>query len=188
MLKSTNLAVQKEVPLINLGPLASCSNNANGRMDLSVTSCDFPSFLADVTVTHPAPSDILHLNESTFAPQHFAKYAEERKNRKYRTASEQIGLRFIPIAIETYGTMGPKGSKMLKELALRHQQQSRNHNLSQESRANLIRIWRVKISACLQRANARLIISKSNRLKRNLRHGSCAEPPETVLLDPWTIM
>ena len=187
IIKSANLTVQKEVPLINLGPLASCSNNPNGRMDLSVTSSDSTSFLADVTVTHPAPSNTDHLSESAYLPQYFAKYAEERKIRKYRAASEQIGTRFIHVAIETYGTMGQQGSKMLKELAGRYHQQYRNSNLNLESRANLIRIWRIKISACLQRANARLIISKSNRVKTNLRQGSETIPPEPIVMDKWTI-
>ena len=181
IIKSTNLTVQLEVPLINLGPIAIPPNDSSGRMDLHVTSCDSSSFLADVTVIHPAPADTNTLDQQAFLPSHFAKHAEARKNRKYRAASEFIGQRFIPIALETYGTLGPEASKLLKNLAGR-QIESENH-----SRSSLIRIWRVKISAALQRANARLIISKSNRIRRFLRQNSQPNPHNLILTEQWEI-
>ena len=187
ILKSVNLTVQQEVPLINLGPLAASSNSATGRMDLHITSCDSPSFLADVTVTHPSPADSNNLVQEAFSPSYFAKHAENRKIRKYRAASEQIGQRFVPIALETYGALGPECSKMLKNLAGRRYQLCSESDTENFSRSSLTRIWRVKISAALQRANARLIISKANRIRNNLRQNSQPNPHNVILTDQWEI-
>ena len=55
IIRSTGLIVQQEVPLQNIGPLRSVDTRGDGRVDIVITSSDFQTTLADVTITHPSP-------------------------------------------------------------------------------------------------------------------------------------
>jgi hypothetical protein len=120
--------------------------------------------LADVTVTHPIPSQLSNITLPMTLPLHFAKHREEKKIRKYGSRSNQINHQFIPMVLETFGAYGPRFSNYLKSIA-----NQINQSISINQKAQLIRYWRMKISACLQRANARLIINKAHRVRSRLR-------------------
>ena len=167
ILRSTNLIVQHEVPLATLGPLRDLASTGNERMDLTITSGDLTPTLADVTVTHPLISLPVSNNSQMITPLYFAKRREEAKIRKYGDRAAQIRQLFLPMVLETYGASGPKFSTFLKTLAHRATLQS-----SPSHKAQLIRFWRMKISACLQRANSRLIINKANRIRSRSRQGT----------------
>lgn len=184
--RSVQLTVQQEVPLANLGPLRSLDRTGTGRMDLVISSSDYPTLLADVTVTHPSPANPDSLSTSILQPLHFAKHAESRKIRRYQRAAEMMHHRFAPLALETYGAMGPALSSSLKALAIRfHRVLLADPAPDLSARSTLIRYWRVRISACLQRANARLILSKANRINSRSRQGH--PPGIPSLLSQWTI-
>jgi hypothetical protein len=141
-------------------------------MDLTVTSGNSTPILADVTVTHPITSQTASITPAMMQPLYFAKHREEGKIRKYGQRANQMQHHFIPLVLETFGAFGPKFSAFLKSLAHRASQGLAVHN-----RAQIIRYWRMKISACLQRANARLIISKANRIRCRTRLGSVPSTP-----------
>jgi hypothetical protein len=184
ILRSVQLAVQHEVPFEDLGPLSALNGSGSGRMDLVVTSSDLQTLLADVTITHPSPSGTISQTMQT--PLYFAKYQESRKIRRYGDIARQMGHTFAPLALETYGATGPALNRYLRSLANRHQHLvSRNSEEDSLEKSTLIRYWRTKISCCLQRANAKLLIGKSNRIAATLRQGS---PPNTPdLSEAWYI-
>ena len=183
--RSVQLTVQHEVPLQNLGPLSSLDSNGSGRMDLVVTSSDSSSFLADVTITHPSPSN-QPITEQMLQPLYFAKQAEQRKQRKYQAASRAINMNFKPMALETFGAVGPHLNEILKKLATRIARFNDWHQSSEISYVStLIRFWRTRISTCLQRCNAKLILSKAHRIRANCRLGSHPHPPD--ISSSWLI-
>jgi hypothetical protein len=185
-LRSIHLTVQHEVPLINLGPIMSLDASGNGRMDLVITSSDSQSLLADVTVTHPAPADLSSTDQRLLQPLYFARHAEGRKIRRYGEAANRMHHHFSPFAFETYGASGPTFTAYLKSIAARYQHSvSWGSNTDSTDRSAIIRFWRTKISCCLQRSNAKLIISKANRIQSRSRQGPA--PPGPDSLTCWTI-
>ena len=72
IVRSVQLTVQHEIPLSNLGPLRSLDRDGNGRMDLVVINSDSQTLLADLTITHPAPSNTTSINQSMQLPLYFA--------------------------------------------------------------------------------------------------------------------
>jgi hypothetical protein len=176
--RSVGLTVQHEVPLQNIGPLSTLDPDGNGRMDLVVTSSDSTSFLADVTVTHPSPSN-QPITQQMLQPLHFAKRAEQRKSRRYEAASRAINLRFTPMALETFGAVGLRLDSVLKGLAARIARFSDWHQGIEISHiSTLMRFWRTRISTCLQKSNAKLIISKAHRTRSTLRQSHHPAPPD----------
>ena len=186
IMKSVQYTVQHEVNLSNLGPLRSLDTDGSGIMDLVVTSSDSQTLLADVTITHPIPAASTTITEAMLLPLHFAKQQENRKIRRYGELVRLMQHTFSPFAFETFGASGPAFQRHLKYLASRYTQNisgsSENDDLN---RSTLIRYWRTKISCCLQRANARLLISKANRIRANLRQGSPPNVPD--ISETWTL-
>ena len=186
IIRSVQLTVQHEVALSNLGPLRSLDRDGNGRMDLVVTYSDSQTLLADVTITHPNPSTSTSLTEPMQIPLYFAKLQENRKIRRYGETIRLMRHEFAPLAFETYGATGPIFTKYLKRLASRHFQFiSLNYETDISARSTLVRYWRTRISCCLQKANARLLISKANRVRANMRQGTPPHAPD--LSECWVI-
>jgi len=176
--RSVQFSVQHEVPLQNIGPLISADSNGSGRMDLVVTSSDSTSLLADVTITHPSPSNQT-ISQQMLLPLFFAKRAEDRKLRRYGTATRSMNLAFIPMALETFGALGPGLDHELKLLAKRIAQFNDWHQGTEISFiSTLIRFWRTRISSCLQKCNAKLILSKAHRARSCCRQSSRANFPD----------
>ena len=187
-LKSTEYTVQHDISLLNLGPLKlrSLNREGSGVMDLVVTSSDSQTLLADVTITHPIPTNPTSITEPMLLPLHFARLQENRKFRRYGEVSRQMHHKFLPFAFETFGASGPAFDKFLKQLATRHQQNVAWHTDNDlTTRSLLIRYWRTKISCCLQRANARLLIHKADRVRANVRQGTSPNYPD--LTQPWNL-
>ena len=147
-----------------------------------MTSSDFQTTLADVTITHPSPSHQT-ITQNMMTPLYFARAAEERKIRKYAQAARDNHHIFIPLALETFGAMGREMEKSLKKLASRYLRTLPSAEIS--NRSVLMRFWRSKISCCLQKANAKLIISKANRVKANSRQTPLPNNPD--LSESWSI-
>jgi hypothetical protein len=176
--RSVQFSVQHEVPLQNIGPLISADSNGSGRMDLVVTSSDSTSLLADVTITHPSPSNQT-ISQQMLLPLFFAKRAEDRKLRRYGSATRSMNLAFIPMALETFGALGPGLDHELKLLAKRIARFNDWHQGTEISYiSTLIRFWRTRISSCLQKCNAKLILSKAHRARSCCRQSSRANFPD----------
>jgi hypothetical protein len=155
-------------------------------MDLVITYSDSPTLLADVTITHPVPANTTQITQPMQLPLYFAKYREGSKVRRYGEAIRQMHHTFAPLVLETFGAAGPALTKYIKHLASRQHQLSTNCPENDiTARSTLVRYWRTRIACGLQKANARLIISKSNRIKANQRQGTNPNAPD--LTEPWTI-
>ena len=72
--------VQHEVSLLNLGPLRSLNREGSGVMDLVVTSSDSQTLLADVTITHPIPTNPTSITEPMLLPLHFENFKKTEKS------------------------------------------------------------------------------------------------------------
>ena len=174
LLRSVNFEVQHEVPLSSFGLFRDLDTSGNGRMDLTITSGDLAPILADVTITHPIISQSSSVLSAMCSPLYFAKHREATKIRKYGARAAQINNQFVPLVLETNGAMGPAFSSSLKIWAKRAAQ-----FIHPSKSAQIIRFWRIKISTCLQRANAKLILSKARRVRGRTRQGT--QPRDAIL-------
>ena len=86
-------------------------------MDLIVTDSDCSTILADVTITHPNPSENQAITPSMLEPGHFSVHRENSKRYKYGLAVSIFGAKFIPLILETYGNMGAAFSAFLGKLS-----------------------------------------------------------------------
>jgi hypothetical protein len=78
----------------------------------------FTPTLADITVTHPAPSCFpLSSSSQMYTPLYFAKKAEARKNSRYLATARAMSHLFHPYAVETFGSCDAVLDNMLKALA-----------------------------------------------------------------------
>ena len=131
-----------------------------------VTSGDFnTNILADVTITHPFPSSSTRITPSMTHPLHFALIKEEQKKHKYSHTARLLGASIFPLAIETFGAMGPSFQKFLHICADGYLQRLfLSHPTREETHKSVImRSWRSRISCALQKANSRLLFSKASR-------------------------
>ena len=163
--KASGFLVQTELPLAVLTP-PSPTPPLPGRMDLVVTSGDFnTNILADVTITHPYPSRSSRLTPSMTHPLHFTLLKEAQKKQKYQHTASLIGASVFPLAMETYGALGPSFQKFLHICAEGYLQKNFLSHPSREElhKSVIMRSWRSRISCALQKANSRLLFSKASR-------------------------
>ena len=108
----------------------------------------FTPTLADITVTHPAPSCFpLSSSSQMYTPLYFAKKAEARKNSRNLATARAIltSHLFHHYAVETFGSCGAVLDNMLKALADRFGNMKTivsNSEVSEKSQQ--VRFWRVK--------------------------------------------
>ena len=135
-------------------------------MDLVVTSGDLnTNILADVTIAHPYPSHSSRITPPMTHPLHFTLLKEAQKKHKYNHTASLIGASLFPLAIETFGALGPSFQKFLhicvngyfQRIFLSHPSREETH------KSVIMRSWRSRIFCALQKANARLLFSKASR-------------------------
>ena len=144
-----------------------------GRMDLVIT-CNFQPTQADVTITHPNPASNQRITESMFTDGHFTNHRERAKINKNQQAAGIIGAVFIPLAMETYEKFGKALQSFLKLTATEYFNRSWNYHPDTylDLKSRLIRLWTVRISAVLQRANLRPLMSILSRTRWPTRVGN----------------
>ena len=171
--KASGFLVQTELPLAVLTP-RSPTPPLPGRMDLVVTSGDFnTNILADVTISHPYPSSSTRISTPMTHPLHFTLIKENQKKHKYSHTARLLGASVFPLAIETFGALGPMFQKFLQLCADAYLHRIFLSHPSREEihRSVIMRSWRSRISCALQKANARLLFSKASRTARANQSG-----------------
>ena len=143
-------------------------------MDLVVTNSDFNTLLADVTITHPSPSQNQSISPAMLAQGYFAAHRESTKRTKYTPAADSISSQFIPLVLETYGKMGKAFATYLKLFAHELFKNSPNSDATTELnlKGKLLNMGKARLSCVLQRANSRLLISKLSRTQQALQRHS----------------
>ena len=109
------------------------------------------SIVADVCVVS---EDVDALAETAASHAgHAAKAAERRKRQKYRPACDQLGLGFMPLAIENDGALG----KELQAFIRRCNEVALGMPIAGTTWAacSFAAYWRQRISVCLRRGSAR---------------------------------
>ena len=96
-------------------------------------------------------------------PAHFTVNRDNSTRSKYGQAATILGVKFIPRVLETYGNMGSAFSSFLGKLSMELFSRQNNSDPEVQNHFKSRQLWNSKISVCLQRASARLIISKISR-------------------------
>ena len=174
IIRSTHLPVSSEIVISNLTPPAPGYLPPAGRMDLVVTDSDFSTILADVTITHPNPSLNQQLTLPMMQPGYFSTNRENSKRTKYGQAARILGARFVPLVLETYGYFGSEFSLFLNKLANELFRREPNSDVEMEGvfKQKLKNLWINRISCTLQKANARLILSKISRTQQSVQRSA----------------
>ena len=173
ILKSSGDVVYQEIP-INSFPVDGASDSStapNLRFDIVAMSRAFlQNISADVTVSNPLSSSAAILLQNANTNGNSNNRAESRKNAMYAQVSHARGLKFTPLAVETFGRLGKSFRKCLKEAASRVIASSAEVDqiVANKLHATLVHLWQMKISCVLQKGNARIIqMAISRILSRN---------------------
>ena len=160
--KSAKLLVSQETIIAGIAPLRQRFNPSQGRMDLMVTDSDFKTLLADDTVAHPSLSLNQNITPAMLLYGHFSAHSENSKRKKYSEAVGIVGAKLYPLVFETMGTMSNSLKSFLKKLVQEYFRNFSNTDpdAEREMRSRLLSLWSARISSVVQRANARLILSK----------------------------
>ena len=96
---------------------------------------------------------------------HFSTNRENSQRAKYGQAATILGVRFIPLVLETYWNVGSAFSLFLGKLSgeLFRQEPNLDPDVENYFKQRLRQLWINEISVCFQRVNARLILSKISR-------------------------
>jgi len=157
ILSSTNCSTQREVPALNVHPNAT-SSPTNRRFDLIIRSGATMPISADVSIIHPTPINTRSLSRYSASQGSAALIREQTKRRIYQPLSTQLGMQFIPLILESYGTYGPAFASFLATMSRRASSSSSFCGFGNTSlAAHLLTDWRRRISCALQKANARLL-------------------------------
>ena len=187
IIRSAYLPVSHEVTIASLAPPRPGFSPPQGRMDLVVTDSDFSTLLADVTITHPNPSINQPVTQSMLQRGHFSSHRENTKRTKYGEAASSIGAKFIPLVLETFGSVGKSFHALLHSLSLELFRRSPNSDTELEikMKAKLINLWRTRISLTLQKANARLLLSKISRTHQSTQRSSPTTMVDFSTISSW---
>ena len=117
IVRSTQLPVSREILLSILTPPTATYSPPPGRMDLIITSGDFQTLLADVTITHPHPSSNQRISQNMMTNGYSAAHREHSKITKYSPAAQTLGAQFVPLVLESYGKFGSQFTSFLKHMS-----------------------------------------------------------------------
>ena len=163
--KASGFLIQQELPL-SIITLRSSNPPPPGIMDQVVTSGDFnTNILANVTITHPFPASTSRITPSMLHPVHFTRLKQSHKINKYQNTARLLGASISPLAMETYGAVGPSFQKFLHLCANAYLQKIfLSRPTPEELHKSVIkRSWRSGTPCALQKANVRLLFSKASR-------------------------
>ena len=124
-------------------------------LDLEVRSARVPRAFVDVTVHHSVPGDAARLAAAARGGGTVNKEAEAEKRRRYPDG--RAPWEVVPFAVETYGRLGMASLKHLRSLARARAQELPEGG--EESASALLQRWAARVSAALQRSNARRLRS-----------------------------
>ena len=117
--------------------------------------------LGDVNITHPCNASLI--GECARKALAAAKKGAANKNSKYVELCQKSGFDFVPLIFESFGAIHQDAFEIIIQLASRHSA------LSSIPKSVCIQYWFSRFSVSLQVNNARMFISKVNRINsRNL--------------------
>ena len=142
-----------------------------------------------MTITHPNPSDNQVISSSMLQPGHFSANRENAKRSKYGQAAVILGAKCIPLVLETYGNFGSAFSSFIGKLSVElfRSQSNLAPELETHFKNRLKQRWTTRISVCLQRANAQLIISKIIRTQQVTQRGAPTTKVDFSGASLWSI-
>ena len=130
-------------------------------LDIEFRSARIPRAFIDVTVRHSIPSDAARLAAAARGGGAVNREAEADKKRRYPDGRAPWDV--IPFALETYGRLGSAALSHLRSLARTRAQEAGAESV--EYASVLLLKWSARISAALQRSNARRLSSALGALE-----------------------
>jgi len=109
----------------------------------------------DVTIPRPTKDSSVKAGAARFTPLKAAAQAEYTKHAKYRDIAQANGYDMFAFALESYGGMGPDGSRLLRKLA--------SFSRSFTPRQFLLHAYR-RLSVTLQSSNANISLLAMQQL------------------------
>ena len=181
-------AVDMEVPASAVIPPSTPSSvpHHNLRFDLVIRNSHSQATAADVTVIHPSPESDSALITYSRRPAAAAALRERQKVTKYKNLSRSLGMSFVPLVFETFGTLGASMQVWLKAMAHKAANQGSRCPVGPPTVvAMLVTNWRRRLSCALQKANAALFLRRSfNGSRAHFRGSSPSAFDFSVLMAP----
>jgi hypothetical protein len=106
-------------------------------------------------VTVASPVSVTALPHASIVAGHAARAAEARKHLQNDESCARAGIRFLPVAVETFGGWGPAATAFLLALASRVSDRSGQRRVY--CRAALFQ----ELIVCLLRGNAHILVRRS---------------------------
>ena len=147
-------------------PCSSCGGQMVAELEEATLVVEFRSArilraFIDVTVRHSIPSDAARLAAAARGGGAVNREAEADKKRRYPDGRAPWDV--IPFALETYGRLGSAALSHLRSLARTRAQEAGAESV--EYASVLLLKWSARISAALQRSNARRLRSALGAVK-----------------------
>ena len=124
-------------------------------LDLEVRSARVPRAFVDVTVHHSVPGDATRLSAAARSGGTVNREAVAEKKRRY--PDNRAPWEVVPFAMESYGRLGDAALKHLRSLARARAQALPDGG--EVAASALLQRWSARLSAALQRSNARRLRS-----------------------------
>ena len=146
-------------PNLHVRPTHVANQNANmpqynTHADLLLLRHDLKLYV-DVTIPRPTKDSSVKAGAARFTPLKAAAQAEYTKHAKYRDIAQANGYDMFAFALESYGGMGPDGSRLLRKLA--------SFSRSFSPRQFLLHAYR-RLSVTLQSSNANISLLAMQQL------------------------
>ena len=178
MFRLSGHTVQVEVPLSAISPDSSDSFR-NRRFDILARTGDSSSFSVDVSVVHPTPESGSARNSYARSPGTAASSRESRKRAIYGNISQNLGMAFAPLIMESYGTLGPCAQRVLKTIAKTIAKNQSSVGVANPAIvAQLTDRWRRRLSCSLRRETRGFCRCVHIELQRNATEAPC--PPKST--------
>ena len=150
MLKAVDLRARKEV-------LHQFSDKRRPDIVLFDWSQSRP-LLLDISVIHPWMASVFPATSNSTG--HAAADRDKLKNTKYLTSTASLGYDFKPLSFEVFGRWSPVVSEFCTTVA------SRAFDDHPADKAEFLHYWRRRLSVCIQKENADIILKKLSSILR----------------------
>ena len=131
-----------------------------GRPDIvTFDSNNLSNTELDISLAHPFNKELVRSSASLSG--HAASIREKEKKEKYHQRQYPGGIQpeVTPLVFEHFGRWGQDAIDFLKSLATRSRDEYGHSN-----KTDFLSLWRRRLSTTLQKANAKVILKKVDRL------------------------
>ena len=131
-----------------------------------------------VDITFGDPRGPSNVSQACSQPGYTISKLTYVQNRRYKLQCDQLGVSFLPAAMEIFGNTAPPVLELIKSLS------ARASEISFIPHATLYSYWLKRFSTTIQMGNARFLLDSANRMTTRHRSTFPATPgPTNALLE-----